>query len=162
MARALYILVSILLFPFMMANLAICAMSTMIVMGLTDDSSLALLIVWLLIALFFWGGAGATARVLSGEAPAWMRVLWLPGLIGNIASVYLFFICVALQAREPSLALFSPDALARLSGGQLLFVAAGTVGMVASVPAMAWLGQWGRAMARAKGARSVVLPRATG
>jgi hypothetical protein len=84
MARALYTLVSILLFPLLLANLSICAWSTATAMDLTADSSLLLWIVSLLIALFFWFSATAARRVLKGEAPAWLRVLWLPGLIGML------------------------------------------------------------------------------
>jgi hypothetical protein len=158
MARALYILVSVLLFPFLVANLYICAWSTATAMGLTDDSSLPLWIVSLLLAVFLWGGAGATRKVLTGEAPVWMRVLWLPGLIGNIAAIYLFFICIALRTDVFSLALFSRGALAQLSALQLLAVVAGTVGIVASVIVQPWLEKWRRAIARVKDERLVVPP----
>jgi hypothetical protein len=146
MARALYILVSILLFPLLLANLSICAWSSATAMGLTSDSSLLLWLVSLVIALFFWFSAAATRRMLSGEAPAGLGVLWLPSLIGNLVAVYLFFICIALRTDEFSRALFSPGALAGLGDRQRLVVIAGTVGMMASVIGMGWLEPWRQAI----------------
>ena len=158
MARALYILVRIVWFLLCFMNLSICALVTATAMGVTADSSLLLSIVSLLIAIYFWLGAMVTRTALNGKAPAWVRVFWVTGLIGNTVAVYLYFISIALRAHGPSLALLSLDALARLSGRQLLAVAAGTVAFAANAVVTEWLSQWRQALARAKCPRSVVTP----
>ena len=85
-------------------------------------------------------------------------MFWVTGLIGNTVAVYLYFISIALRAHEPSLALFSLDAVARLSGRQFLAVAASTVAIAANAVVTEWLSQWRQAIARAKCPRSVVRP----
>ena len=57
------------------------------------------------------------------------------------------FISIALRAHEPSLALFALDAVARLSGRQLLAVAAGTVAIAANAVVTEWFSQWRQAIA---------------
>src|SRR4051794_26764236 len=158
MARALYILVRTVWFLLCFMNLSICALVSATAMGVAADSSLLLSIVSLLITIFLWLGAMVTRSALSGKAPAWLRVFWLTGLIGNTVAVYLYFISIALRADEPSLGLFSLDALARLSGRRLLAVAAGTVAIAANAVVTEWLSQWRQAIARAKYPRSVVPP----
>ena len=86
--RTLYLILQILLAPFVLLNLMICVAGVTTVLGVSHDSSLLLMILAVVLGIGAWGLNGATVRVLTGNAPTWMRLLWLPGLLFSVVVTF--------------------------------------------------------------------------
>jgi hypothetical protein len=86
--RTLYLILQILLTPFVLLNLMICVAGVMAVLGVNHDSSLLLMILGLALGIGAWAMNGATIKVLTGKAPTWMRLLWLPGLLFSVVVTF--------------------------------------------------------------------------
>jgi hypothetical protein len=69
-------------------NLMICVAGVTTVLGVHHDSSLLLMILAVVLGIGAWGLNGATVRVLTGNAPTWMRLLWLPGLLFSVVVTF--------------------------------------------------------------------------
>jgi hypothetical protein len=86
--RRLCRILQILLTPFVLLNLMSCIAGAVTVLGVKHDSSLPLMILAVSLGIGAWGMNGATVRVLTGNAPSWMRLLWLPGLLFSVVVTF--------------------------------------------------------------------------
>ena len=126
-------IIQFLLVPAVLMNLKICIWGAWQVLRLKDDLSLLLMIAAVVLGIGAWAGNGAAFKVLTGTAPAWMKLIWLPGTIFTVVVTFVFYISpsVADDVR-PQLG----DLLARASILQLVVAVGLTVLTVGSLTAV--------------------------
>jgi hypothetical protein len=131
--RTLCLILQILLTPFVLLNLMTCVAGVTTVLGVHDDSSLLLMILAVVLGIGAWTMNGATVRVLTGNAPTWMRLLWLPGLL---FSVVVTFDTYLSRSGETMLKLVWPPELPAMSVLKFVVLSAFAVVTVGSTTAI--------------------------
>jgi hypothetical protein len=133
--RTLWLILQIILVPWLILNLYICMWGGVAVFGLIDADALFPLLLGLFFGIGAWGLNGAMVKILTEHTPAWVRLLWLPGSLFTVVVTFIYY-AASLRERSATMLAWPSELFARMSPAQLAIAAALTLLTVGSPAAI--------------------------
>jgi hypothetical protein len=137
--RLVYLVLQLLVVPFWLFNMTVCARAAMVMLGVADGTTRSpLVLVAGAIGMGAWALNTLSQKVLARRVPTWIRLLWLPGVLFSVVANLAFSLSMPFEDEF----VWSPALLARLSAGELTVAATLAVLAAGSPFALGWLGKW--------------------